>query len=456
MEERLQRFKSKLYQWFHKYKDPVYRQFLKYKERDMIYIIPFVLLSLKVRLQYFYFLLSSEQGFPQSDDTRWYIHYAQSLIANHTIGRDMNDILYIGYNFLLALLLAICKDPVYIIFIQAVTAALCVILVYKIAQMLFNRTTAVIASFIYCYHAWAITLWSSYILSDSFFISLQLLCVYFLLKWMETKKNSYKILFFVMAFYLFIFRPAGIITVLFMMMYLFINAQKETWLAFLRKYKYISSGLLAAVIVTFAVLFMGGKLDPLLASMQFNAKKVLYNIYANGWIFDSPSPHDHHFKPNYKINIMNSLIMSFLVNNWDHIMVIYGKRAAAFIGRWVWSTDLTSLRGMVKFVEQAFPTILFFIGSIAAVWNGLFRKSSIVWLIIVNVYIFCIIFFIDGMYRYKAPAIPFIAVAIAYGGDRVIRGAIFIVKYAWMRLGAKGPASAGQSLSAELNKVQSG
>ncbi|CAG7636468.1 hypothetical protein PAESOLCIP111_03753 [Paenibacillus solanacearum] len=454
MDDRIGRWKGKLFQWFHKYKEPVWRLFQKYQ--DFVYLIPFVLLSLKVRLQYFYFLLSSEQGFPQSDDTRWYIHYAQSLIANHTIGQDMNDILYIGYNVLLALLLAICKDPVYVIFIQTVTAALCVVLVYKIAQMLFNRTTALIASYLYCYHTWPITLWSSYILSDSFFISFQLLCVYFLLKWTDTKKNSYKVCFIATALYLFVFRPAGIITVLFIAMYLLILVGKETWLAFLRKHKLAIGGILAAIAVASVVLLTSGKLDPLMASMQFNAKKVLYNIYAFGWIYDGPSPYDHYYKPDYRMNIMNSLIISFFVNNWDHIAVIYGKRALAFIGRWVWTLDLTSLKGIFKLSEQVFPTFLFFIGLIASLRNRLFRKSSILWLMVVNVFIFCIIFFIDGMYRYKAPAIPFIAIAIGYGGDRVLQTALLVMKYVWRRLGAKDPSPVIHNHSAELNKAQSG
>jgi hypothetical protein len=45
---------------------------------------------------------------------------------------------------------------------------------------------------------------------------------------------------------------------------------------------------------------------------------------------------------------------------------------------------------------------------------------------VLAVYIFCIVLFIDGLYRYRAPGIPFIAIAVAYGADRVIDGAIRI------------------------------
>ena len=116
----------------------------------------------------FFVLLTSGHGLPQSTDSQWYLDYANALVANFCDGVDMNDVLYLGYNLLLSLLLYIFKDPVIIVFIQAVTAALGVILVYKIANMLFNRTTAIIAALFYC-AAWDITLWSMYILSDSFF-----------------------------------------------------------------------------------------------------------------------------------------------------------------------------------------------------------------------------------------------------------------------------------------------
>lgn len=118
----------------------------KYKQFDLIYILPLALLSLWVRLRYFFYLLSSGKGFPQSDDTQWYLDYAYSLMKHFKVGLDMNDILYLGYNVLLTVMLAIFRDPVAVIFIQVVTAALSVILVYKISQMIFNRTTAIIAS----------------------------------------------------------------------------------------------------------------------------------------------------------------------------------------------------------------------------------------------------------------------------------------------------------------------
>jgi 4-amino-4-deoxy-L-arabinose transferase-like glycosyltransferase len=398
----------------------------KYKDRDFIYLIPLVLLSLAVRWRYF-FKLWAGPGFPKSDDSIWYISYAYSLMADFKIGLDMNDILYVGYNILLTLLLALFKDPITIIFIQATTAGLSVILVYKIAQMLFNRRTAVIASIFYSF-SWGITLWSMYILSDSFFISLLLLCVYFLLMFLESNKRRYQILFVTTSLYLLVFKPTGIITLVFILVYFLYSIDRKSLKDFAYKYRVALGCVAAAGIAVCMYILAGAKLDPLIASLQFNAKKVLYNIYAAGWIYDKPSPYDHPFKPDYTINILNSLILSFIINNWDQILILYGRRTAAFLGRWVWETDLNTIGGIIKFAWYLSSTALFFVGSLAALWNGLFRKSSILWLIILSIFVFCIIFFIDVMYRYKAPALPFLVIVAAYGSDRIIQGAINLAK----------------------------
>ncbi|WP_158302038.1 glycosyltransferase family 39 protein [Paenibacillus mesophilus] len=425
-----------MYRLYDKCRGALIRVFHYCKDKDFIYLIPFVLLSLKVRLQYFYFLKSPGQSFPEAADSTWYLEYARALIAGKRIGTSMDDLMYMGYNFLLALLIAIFENPITIIFIQAVTAGLSVILVFKIARMLFNRTTAIIASYFYCYHTWGITLWSMYVLSDSFFISLLLLTVYLLLKSMESAKKLYKILFVASSLYLFVFKPTGIVAVFFILVYVLINVPKQSLVGFIVKYRVALVSVAAAVSVAGLLLLLGGKLDPLVSSMQFNIKKVLYNIYAKGWIYDMPSPHDHPFKADYNINIMNSLTISFIVNNWDHISVLYAKRMVAFLGRWVWTTDLSSTGGIVAFAKNMIPTFLFLTGTVVAIVSGVFRRTAVVWLLVLAVFMFCIVFFIDGMYRYRTPSIPFTVIIVAYGAERIIHFAIVLVKAAYIRLPA--------------------
>ncbi|MDF2959086.1 MAG: hypothetical protein K0S39_821 [Paenibacillus sp.] len=389
-------------------------------------MIPLVLLALDKIVGHYLWLLKSGRGLPQSEDSQWYINYANALMNDFTIGFHMNDLLYFGYNILLTLLLALFKDPVTVIFVQAVTASLSVILVYQIARMLFNRTTAIIASYFY-YDTYAITLWAMYILSDSFFITVLLLCVYFLLLSMETNKRIYRILFMVTSLYMLVFRPAGIVAFCFIMLYVAVM-YRTTVTAFIKKHRFAVGGSAAAVLGACVFMYSAGKLTPLITSLQFNAKMVLYNVYAKGWVYDRSTPQDYFFKPDYTVNICNSLILSFIINNWDHVLVLYGKRVIAFFGKWVWQTDLTSIRGILRFADHLLPSLLFAAGTIAALVNRSFKKASIVWLVILAVFIFCILLFIDGMYRYRAPAIPFIAIAAAYGAERIIRVAVSLTK----------------------------
>jgi hypothetical protein len=409
-----------VYPLYEKAKSPALWIFNKLRTTDIIFLIPFIYLSLKVRLDYHNFL-AWDNSFPTSDDSKWYLEYAYSLLASKGMSMHMNDIMYMGYNLLLTFLLGIFKNTQTVLFIQAVVAGLSVIFVFKIARKLFNLTTALIASYFYCYYTWGVTLWSSYILSDSFFISLLLLNIYLLLKAMETKKKLPIVLFVLTSLYLLVFRPTGVFSTVFVLLYILINTNRKVIFGFLKKYRLAIGGSLLTAFAAVIYLLASGKLDPFIASIQYNAKLVLYNVYARGKVYDVVSMADHPFKPDYRINIMNSLIVSFIVNNWDNISVLYGRRIVSFIGRWVWSMDLTNRAGIVAFAYNVFPTVLFVIGTIAAVINGVFRKASIVWLMVLTVFIFCIVLFIDGMYRYRAPSVPFMIIIMAYGVDSAVR-----------------------------------
>ena len=403
----------------------MYQLYNKYKNRD--FIIPLVLLTLAKTLGYFFWRLSSGQGINQSEDSKWYLDYANQLMVNFTVGLQMNDILYLGYNMLLTLLLFLFKDPIVVVFIQGIAVSLSVILVYKIACMLFNRATAIIASVFYCF-MWDFTLWSMYILSDSFFVSLLLLCVYLLLMALECNKNKYKILFIGTSLYMLVFRPTGIVTMFVMLIYVIIRIDRKRVEYFAKRHKLFIGGFLTTVALGCVYIYTEHKLDPLIQSLQLSVKGILYNVYAKGWIYDKSTAYDYFFSPDYSINVNNSLIISFIINNWEHIFMIYLRRASAFLGTWVWETNLQSILGIMSFAVNLIPLALFVTGTIAAIVNRKFRKASILWLLIIAVFAFCILLFIDAMYRYRFPAMPFIAIVAAYGVERIICGGRIIAK----------------------------
>ena len=139
-------------------------------------LIPLVVFSLYRTLSHPVWLVLSGRGLPQSQDSDWYLAYARALLDNFSIRMNIDEILYLGYNLLLTGLLALFKDPVAIVYTQALVASLAIILIYLIGRTLFNKRTGVIAGLFYLYN-WDVTLWSTYVLSDSFFVSLLILII---------------------------------------------------------------------------------------------------------------------------------------------------------------------------------------------------------------------------------------------------------------------------------------
>ncbi|MDF2721704.1 MAG: Dolichyl-phosphate-mannose-protein mannosyltransferase [Paenibacillus sp.] len=415
----------------------MYRISLTGSRRELVYVIPLMLLSLLTSLSYFVIVLMSDAGFPTSDDSQWYLDYAHAMLADFHIGLGMNDIMYLGYNMLLTLLLAVFKSPTAVLFIQALATGFCVLFVYLISLRLFSRTTAVIASLIYCLSP-DIHRWTVYILTDSLYMCLLLLCVYVLLVCLDKNERKAWIGFAVLAAYLVLFRPAGVITLAFLLLYIPIRLGWSKIASFLRTYRWLIGSLLALAVVGCIALLALHKLDPLLDSMEDNLLLVLYNIYAAGSIYDIPTPYDYTFEPDYTVDMRGGAIISFFVHNGEHILALYGRRAVSFLGWWVWKTDLHNAVSLAKLAVHAATVLAFLIGTAAIFMNKLFRRTSAALLIVLSVFVFCVVFFIDSMYRYKAPSLPFIAMIGAYGAEVAIRRGLAALRK-W-----RGQAAAGK------------
>ena len=407
----------------------MYQVVLKYKENiiEIVTIGLLLLLSLYRTAGHAFWLVLSGRGLPKSSDSYWYINYACGLLENFSIGLGIDEVLYLGYNLLLAALLGIFKSTVTIVLIQAVAASLAIVLVYKIALLLFNRTTAIIAGFFYLY-IWDVTLWSTYVLSDSFFVSLMLLCVYLLLRATEPGSLWTRGAFALTALYLCFFRPTGVLIVAMMALYIVVLWDKSRTKILLQRYKWPLAGLLASLILIAGMLYSRHVFDPLLHSLQYNAKLVLYNVYAKGWVYDIATAFDYFYRPNYAIDIADSLVLSFLIHNWEPISVLYLRRAIAFLGAWTWQIPIHTVNDLLYFTFKLLPSVFFAAGTIAAIWNGIFRRASILWLIVLAVFAFCVLLFIDAMYRYRFPAMPLIAIVAAYGLERILNGGKMLVQ----------------------------
>ncbi|HSN48371.1 MAG TPA: hypothetical protein VLR29_06385, partial [Flavobacterium sp.] len=277
-------------------------------------------------------------------------------------------------------------------------------------------------------YLWDVTLWSTYLLSDSFFASLLLLCVFLLIKAMERGEKTYKVLFAGAALFMCFFRPAGIVVMAVMVLYIVSRMDRKTIADFLMRFHLVIGCSLLFSVIVFGILYSRHVFDILIYSLQYNVKLIMYNIYAKGWIYDISTAYNYFYRPDYTIDIHDSLVLSFIINNWEAVSVLYVRRAVAFLGTWAWETNVRTLGDALYYFFRLLPLGLFIVGTFAAVRNGKFGKASILWLIVFAVFVFCLLLFIDAMYRYRFPAMPLIAIVVAYGADRMISGGRLLAK----------------------------
>jgi 4-amino-4-deoxy-L-arabinose transferase-like glycosyltransferase len=399
---------------------------------ELLPVVPLVLLSLYRTLSHPVWLVLSGRGLPRSQDSDWYLNYAQGLLTNFSIQMNIDEILYLGYNLLLAGLLALFRDPVAIVYAQALVASLAIVLVYQIGRILFNKRTGVIAGLFYLYN-WDVTLWSTYVLSDSFFVSLLILCVYLLVRAVDSRRKTDIALFAVAATYLLFFRPTGVVVAAVILLHILVQlGQERLWRVWLR-YRHPISVVVALLVFLVGAGFAGHFFDGFIDSLQYNVKLVIYNVYAKGQIYDIPTAYDYFYRPNYSIDKLNSLSLSFIINNWDSVSVLYIRRTFAFLGVWAWMTPLRTTADYLFYLYKLLPAILFAAGTVAAIRAGTFGRAAVLWGITLAVFAFCILLFIDAMYRYRFPAMPFIGIIAAYGLDRIINGGRILAAKTWSR-----------------------
>lgn len=383
---------------------------LKKSEWPYIFIVTFT--ALFTRLKYFFYLycnITPDNGFPRAYDTNWYIEHANAFINSFKIDMTIDGIFYFSYYSLLSLLIKLFKSEITIVLFQMVLSALSVILVYNIALLLFNRGTAFFAGILYAF-TWPVITWSAFIITDSFFITLLLLNVFFLLKVFENKNKYYKYLFVISSIYLLFFRPTGIVSLAFIFIYIFahMNGNKRIFV----------SALIFVTMTSFMAFQYIESLKPLVESFNINLKWLLEENYSNGQIFDVPTRYDYIFNAVKEVKYFNSFAFSFFINNWFHILVLYIRRAVFF---WAFSLENFSITKIYYIIVYAFG----FFGMASIYRNKIIKRTSILFLIIFSIMFFCILFFMDSAFRYRAPALVFANIIAAYGLERFVSAVYF-------------------------------
>lgn len=385
-----------------------------FKKKEIIDSGALLLLALVPRLAYYFNRLLSEKGLPQAHDTEWYLRHASLLLSNFHIDIDFNGIFYLSYYSLLALMLVFVKTQAGIVFIQMLINAASVVLVYKISILLFNRRTGILAGVFYAL-LWPVIYWSIYIITDSLFISLMLLQVYFLLKAYDTGKKSYWGLFTATSLYMVFFRPTGVVTLTFVFVYIIINLKTK---GYVNKYKpYI---ICAGVVAAIAAVYLAGVVSAssLGRSLYYNMRWLLLHNYAEGRIYDIVTPYDYKYRAVTGPRFSDNFVISFFINNWNHILVLYGKRIVSFAGVWVWKLDSVGMLVRLKYILPV-TAALFVTGAgiSGMIRRKIFRKASILIFVVLSILFFTVFFFMDSAYRYRVPALVFLAIIGAYGVD---------------------------------------
>lgn len=399
----------------------MYHVLRKFCGRECLTVGLLLALSLWRIMSFPVWLVTSQRGLPRSPDSDWYLNYAYALLENCSISLHVNDILYLSYNFLLAGLIAVFRDPVAVIYAQSLAASLAVVPVYLLGRDLFNPRTGVLAGLFYLYN-WDVTLWATYLLSDSFFVSLLILCVYLLVRAMDSGRRTDRVVFVLAAVCLALFRPSGLAVVFVMLVYILSRIGPAKLKNFCLRHRRLLVPLILAVILAGGVLAWRHAFDGFIASFQYNVKLVLYNLYARGRIYDIPTAYDYFFRPDYTLDIMDSLFLSFIYHNWDAVCVLFFRRTVAFFGTWAWQTSFQGFGDYLYYSFRLLPALLFAGGTFAAIRGRRFGRAAILWWIVLAIYVFCILIFIDAMYRYRFPAMPFVGMVAAYGTDRLISG----------------------------------
>lgn len=371
-----------------------------------------VLLSLLTRFIYFFDLYRSEWGLPEAYDTKSYFDSVFWLVHHFSVRMHFNDILYLGYILVLTFLWVVLRSTAAIVVVQVLVGAASVVLVYEIGEILFNKRVAILSGIFYAI-SYPVIYWTIYILSDSFFVTLLLLSTYLLLRYLKEKRRLFLYGFWFSILYMAFFRPTGILSALFIVLYWLMYHDFDKVKRFLSGKKAYLIGAVVMIGVVIAVVVKGGIFTPLYNSIHYFSRWILLNIYANGQIFDQKNYYDYKYAPVLNREYFDSDVASFLINNWYHILGLYGKRIWMFWKFEIYPYPLYLLYRNMLYIFGIF-------GLIGFARQRVFKKASILIFVILSVKLFCILIFMDSAVRYRMPLYVFLGIISAYGVDYLL------------------------------------
>lgn len=384
------------------------------KNRDFIILSIIFFICAFTQIDFFIEKLGTGEIPVRTHDSYWYLDYSREFLQSLTIKPDFNGIFYFSYYGLLAIVLKVFRSDLAMVLIQVALNTVCVVFLYLIARDIFGRWTAVIASYFYIMSR-ELKMWSLYILTDSLYVSILIISVFLWVRFEKEKKRKYLFAFLGCMLYLSFLRPAGLIIVAFFMLYLVLKIDIKKAALRWRKNKMI---LIAALLFIGASIFSGLYIlynTKLGMSFYSNLRWLLHVNYATGTVFDFPTPYDYVYKAEKTRDIAGNFVLSFFVQNFKHIMILYGKRFICFWGElWIWDTHFGRKLEIIQYFWRLMPIILTFWGMVSAAVKGRADKTLILYVPVISTVTFCMVFFLDSAWRYRLPSLPFNYIFCAY------------------------------------------
>lgn len=175
-------------------------------------------------------------GIKVVDDSPRYLNYTQELRSG-IFFIDPHNIWYIGYPIFMVLVRTIHDSLRMVIFSQYLLSFLALYAVYFTSYQLFNNySTAFWTALLYIMF-FEISIYNSYILCESFFVSMTCFSVFLLAKWFKKESSLFNLLFGIPILLLTISaKPTGIVilaAIAAQMYYLFFNKLEITFLRIL-------------------------------------------------------------------------------------------------------------------------------------------------------------------------------------------------------------------------------
>lgn len=385
---------------------------IKAHDKNLRDLICLVILALLPRIVYLSYKIHVHGGLPQAYDTKMFLDQAYAFINEGIVDKDFNGIFYVSFYSIVGLLLKVFRSTYIIVYIQMFVNALTVMLVYKLGKEILNRRAAIISGIIYSF-LYPLIHWSIFITTDSFFITLMLLQSYLAVLCVKYKKRVNWLELIIVSVYMIFFRPTGIITLVFTAFYLLINADIK---GFVRRHKKIVLAFSALFAVLLAVTVKILINYPLTGSLERNLYWLLTEIYSNGQMYDIKTPYDLKFNAKTPPGTDMVFALTYFKYNFINIMHLYLRRILAFTGVWIWKLNtMSSLRIFMYFLFYGLAYVFLVVGIVDMFRQRLMRKGSIVLCMIFSILIFTTIFFMDSAYRYRMPALVFVAFLIAQG-----------------------------------------